>query len=364
MAIQKINILFTSPFGNFVGGGQWSLYYLIKYIDKDRFEPFVILPEEGTFYDKLIKENVKVDILLYRKITQFNICKLIKLRRFLKKNNIQLIHTDDTTDTFYFGLVGKLLNIPVIWHIRVGERNIFLDKFLTKLADKLITVSKTLSLKFPWVMKSKIVTIYNGIDLKGDTEFRHNILSNYPIQNKIVVANIGRICDQKGQFELIKKIENINSKAVLIFIGENNTPEYHKINEYVRKHNIGDRIFFTGYLNDIQSIYNDIDILTVTSIYGEGFPRTIIESMSHSIPVISTDCIGASESISNNETGYIIKGNDFNLYVEKLNDLINLKNKRIEFGKNGYKRVKTYFDAEKMSKSVQLIYLQIIQNRL
>ncbi len=49
------NILYTTAFSNMAGGGQWSLYYLIKHLDKDRFHPLVLCPEQGELSDKMIK---------------------------------------------------------------------------------------------------------------------------------------------------------------------------------------------------------------------------------------------------------------------------------------------------------------------
>ena len=59
------------------------------------------------------------------------------------------------------------------------------------------------------------------------------------------------------------------------------------------------RVKWVGEVNDVVGIMNASDLITVTSIMGEGFPNVIIEAMSCGTPCISTD-VGDSNQLIHN----------------------------------------------------------------
>ena len=57
--MKKAKILYFSSFGSLKGGGQKSLLLLFKHIDREKFEPVCVTPEEGLFTAKLKETGVK-----------------------------------------------------------------------------------------------------------------------------------------------------------------------------------------------------------------------------------------------------------------------------------------------------------------
>jgi len=51
---------------------------------------------------------------------------------------------------------------------------------------------------------------------------------------------------------------------------------------------LGESIFFTGFMEDIAKIYKIMDVFVLPS-HREGMPRSIIEAMASSNPVIATN---------------------------------------------------------------------------
>lgn len=360
---KKSTILYTSPSGDMSGGGQWSLYHLIKNLDFNQYIPIVALPYKGSFYYKLFEHKIKVAIIPLPRILQMNILKIIQLINFVRKNRVNIIHTDTTRETFYYGIVGKLLGVPVIWHIRVSDRHMVMDKILVKLCDALIPVSHELKKYFKWTLPRKIHPIYNGFDFRISREKENSILrKKYDIQSKIIVANIGRIEPRKEQFELIKESNNIDRSACLVFVGETNSKYCNKIKSYINDNHLAREIIFTGHQPDIYSIYKEIDILIFTARYGEGLPRSIIEAMAFKKPIITMNCTGASEVVNNGKTGYIIKSNDMIEFIKKLNKLICSQHLREKMGEQGYLHARKKFNIEKSIQRVQRLYSQLLIN--
>jgi glycosyltransferase involved in cell wall biosynthesis len=69
-----------------------------------------------------------------------------------------------------------------------------------------------------------------------------------------------------------------------------------------------DNFFLAGYHDKPHQLFCEGDISILTSI-SEGFPYTVLESMSCGIPVVATDVGGVTEALE--KCGFICKPKDF-----------------------------------------------------
>jgi len=361
---QRYNILYTTSFGHMRGGGQWSLYYLIKHLNKDVFRPTVLCPDEGELTAKMRGAGAEVICFNVGRIRYLNPFVINRLITIIKEKQIALIHTDSSTETFYAGIAARLMRIPLVWHIRVSEEEWILDRVLSPLATRLILVSRALTQRFPWLENSpKMVVIYNGIGLEefDNSPDTSSIRSEFNIgQGTILLGCIGRIEERKGQTDIISAMRDIDN-AKLILVGGGDARYIKNIQRLCQEFGIGDRVFFTGYRDDIPSLLRDIDIFVFPSIMGEGFPRAILEAMAAKKPVVATDNAGNPEAVEDGLTGYIVPAGDGSLLAAKLNELVANKGKRTAMGRAGRKRVEGFFPIQRNVEGTQNLYLDILK---
>jgi glycosyltransferase involved in cell wall biosynthesis len=67
---------------------------------------------------------------------------------------------------------------------------------------------------------------------------------------------------------------------------------------------VDDRIFLLGHRSDVDLIYPALDMLSLCSTYGEGFPNVLCEAMACGVPCVATD-VGDSAKIIG-ECGFIV----------------------------------------------------------
>ena len=63
--------------------------------------------------------------------------------------------------------------------------------------------------------------------------------------------------------------------------------------------------------------YLNSDLFVLPSYY-EGLPNVMLDAMNHEIPIISTNCSGASDILQKNSGGFIIPINDQNELEKKI----------------------------------------------
>lgn len=358
------NILYTTSFSNMAGGGQWSLYYLIEHLDKDRFHPIVLCPDEGELAQKMRAAGAEIIIMKTGRIRSLNPFTIKKIASIITDRNISLIHTDSTTETFYAGIAAKIMKVPLLWHIRARDGEWLLDKILPALSTKLVLVADALRTRFKHLDTGKAPTINNGIDLEEfDSYTASPIREEFNVdKDAAIVVCVGRIEELKGQEYLVSAMKHINH-AKLVLAGRADEIYLNKIKTLCKELDISDRVIFAGHRDDIPSILKSSDILALPTLT-EAFSRVILEAMAASKPVVATDAGGNSEAVIDNETGYIVRTKDTAALAEKINRLITDKEKRKHMGMAGRKRLGEKYDIKNIARQIEEVYLEVLQDNL
>ncbi|MBK5100501.1 MAG: glycosyltransferase family 4 protein [Desulfobacteraceae bacterium] len=370
MKDSRYNILSFSSFGDMKGGGQESLFQLVKNLNKGVFRPVIVVPEYGELAEKVQSENIPVVKISLPAVLNPRIYeKLIALRnlaKIIKQYKIDLIHTDGPRNTFYGGILSKLCGKPLIWHIRVSDKDKY-DRILYHLSTKLILVANALKNRFDWDDRSqKMVTIYNGIDFSEFTpnNFKFEIREVYGIKNNsLIIITVARIERLKGQKYLIEACGRLKEKIQnfhVLLVGEIAESDYFReCNDLSDKLGIRDRITFTGRENRVNQILSESDLFVLPSL-SEAFPRSLLEAMAVGKPVIVTDVGGCSEAVVNEESGYIVPPKESELLAEKIFMMLANKELRHNTGRASAVRARSLFDIKETVKQTEKVFTETI----
>ena len=265
----------------------------------------------------------------------------IRLKKFLKNNPQDILINVDVILALYSIPLKLFFKTKIIsWEhfnfkINNGTKNRDIARKLSaKYADYIIVLTKAdLDMyKSNLKLKCPIVNIYNPIV--------GNVKKNNKKEN-IVLAS-GRFTYAKNFQELIEiweKVETKNPQWKLLICG--NGEDFNSIKELILKKELKN-VVLPGFCKNMADYYNKASIFVMTS-RNEGFPMVLLEAQQHSIPIISYDCLtGPSEIIENGKNGYLIKYGDKNDFINKLNNLMNNKEKLNLFSENSSLLIKKY----------------------
>lgn len=213
--------------------------------------------------------------------------------------------------------------------------------------------------------RKKTLIIPNGLNVE-DYNFSYD---ERLYGDGVVVGSIARVVPIKDIITMVRSFEK-SKKSVpeikLVIVGPTEEDrEYHLyVREYVRSRDIKD-IIFTGkvdYNIYLQSLYS-MDIFLLTSI-SEGQPISILEAMSCSKPVVSTDVGSCSELILGNgdgigEAGIVAPVMDTDAIANAIISLAKDKSLRKKMGEAGRKRVSEFYTIKYMGDSYQKIYDEV-----
>lgn len=379
---KRKKILFLHSGAELYGADQ-ILLTIASNLDKRKYEPIVILPNDGPLVEELSKKNVRVNIISYPIIRRkyFNTLGIIRLskeyffscrelKKFVEKEKIDIIHSN-TLAVLEGIYLKKRTSIKLITHIHemIDNPKIiakFLYKINLKYCDKMIVVSNSVKTHISKLTKNnldKIIVIHNGIEQIKYNSDNEKYYSEFNIpSNSKVVAIVGRINDIKGQNHFIDAMKNVinkNNKVFGLIIGDAFSGQEWRVEQLkklIKDENLEQKVIYCGFRRDIKNIYNIINLLVLSSIKNDSFPTVVLEAMSCGIPTIAYKCGGVKEMIENSVNGYLIEQGNIMDLSKKIEEVIGDEETLNLLSKNSILNYRKNFSIKKFINNIENIY--------
>jgi glycosyltransferase involved in cell wall biosynthesis len=110
---------------------------------------------------------------------------------------------------------------------------------------------------------------------------------------------------------------------------------------------------------EMRAAYARSDVVLVPSVCFDAFPRTVLEAMAASRPVVSTHYGGAPEAIVDGVTGYVVSPSDAEAMAEKILSLLRDPEKARRMGQAGRERIKKVFNIDDKVKRLIACYREL-----
>jgi len=356
-----MNVLYLSNLRDFWGGAERSLYEILKNIDKTKVTPFFATSQDGELAKAIKKLGIKT--LSLRPFSIRRPAPILSITyaliRFIRENEIQIIHNNQCVDSQYSWIAAKITHTPIINHLR-DSQYYRLDHFLINHVDWNICISNDLLHRFS---TSRVTLIHNGIELdKYDVEMPY-VADDH---RRVEIGLIGRIVPQKGQESLIqaaKLVLQSNPEVHFRIYGDMNSVSERDYKQHlhslVNEYQLENDVEFMGYAHDVVTALRQIDISVVPSSR-EPFGRVVIESMACQKPVIGSN-IGGIPDIITDETGILVPPNDPAALADAILFLAKKPELRASMGRAGRIRIEEFFTTERTVLKIIDLYGNLLQ---
>jgi len=357
-------------------GAQRVIFNLVKAIDRNRFEPLVAVwggPKEFVSHFEAI--NIKViDLNAYGTI---DIGAILRLYKFLRKNNIDVLHTHLFRMHIIGRLVGRLANVQYIvtTHHNMLESNHKVTRLLERVTRRLSDITTAVSRAaeesyFPssalfskkgLLAGRKHFTIYNAIDIDeidGAKEISvpWQKRAELGLGEEFIFVCVARLHPCKGHeylLDAVNKLRQTHPFMRLILVGEG--PIHAKLVQEVQIRGIDKYVLFCGVRNDIYEILHASNALVLPSVY-EGFGIAIAEAMAVGLPVIATNLDTISEIVKNGETGLLVPPRNANKLAKAMAYIMDNPETAGRYGHNGRNRVDKLFSIKDIARQYEALY--------
>ncbi|MCY1225883.1 N,N'-diacetylbacillosaminyl-diphospho-undecaprenol alpha-1,3-N-acetylgalactosaminyltransferase [compost metagenome] len=337
------------------GAERMAVNYANSLGSRIEFSALAATRKEGPLKERL-NENVSY-LFLERKRT-FDLKAVSKLKKFIKEQQIQIIHAHGTS--FFLAVLLKLTypKIKIVWHDHHGgraEQSIYKNKMLkscSRFFDAVVVVNTELK---SWAManlKVKNILYLPNFAVKDANEKKRTILKGEDGKRIVCLSNLR---NPKNHIAVLEAFFNLGLKDKgwsLHFVGKEYNDGYSlQLKQFIKNNDVEDAVFIYGSTPDVYNVLEQGSIGVLASLY-EGFPVTLLEYGLSDLAVVSTNVGYCSEIIEDEKTGLVFDPTDRKKLEIQLDRMVRDKEFRTEM-------------ATALSESIQLKYSEeIVMNAL
>ena len=239
---------------------------------------------------------------------------LFVLVRIFARERFDIVHTHCSKAGAIGRIAARLSGIKQIYHsshcfafLRCGnfltkKIYLFAERLLARFTTKFIAVSDSDAESAQnWKIfdMDKCTIVNNGLSVninpckQVQDETISQIRNSFGIPaESLVVATVCRLVEYKGLFTFIEAARLSKRNAVFVIAG--NGPLKVRLEKYIAKNKLSDKVRLLGHICDMDRLYNICDLVVLCSTM-EAQPFTLLEAMRAQCAIIASDVPGNRE---------------------------------------------------------------------
>jgi glycosyltransferase involved in cell wall biosynthesis len=185
-------------------------------------------------------------------------------------------------------------------------------------------------------------------------------------ENTPVIANIGMIRSDKGQFKLLKAallVLEQRPDARFIFVGQGTGDRLRerKLRQAIYDSGLENKIIMLGYRWDTPDILAAANMVVIASFCTEASPIVLREAFASGRPVIATKIGDVPEIIRNGENGLMIEPNDSDALASSILTFLSDENLAARCASNALQYAREHFCFDRMMRAKMVVDLTLVQ---
>jgi len=308
------------------GGGAEAVLFRLCCADATDTHTVISLVDEGVYGQPLRDLGVTVHCLGMPR-GRITLAGLRRLWTVLRTSRADVVQTWMYHADLLGGVAARLAGLRrVYWGIRNSNLKPAASKFSTIAIARLCAV---LSRRVPHRIvscgqraaeihvnlgydKTKVVVIPNGYDLerfRPDAESRSRLRGEWRIPDRTpLLGMVGRFDPQKDHEGLLRALGTLQRRGIdfrCVLVGSGMSPENGALAEWLKSQRLRDQVLLLGRRSDIPAVMSALDLLVLSSRYGEAFPNVLAEAMACGTPCVTTDVGDSAEIVGG--TGWVVR---------------------------------------------------------
>ena len=296
----------------------------------------------------------------------------LELRRFIKKHDIDIVHTHNLNADVVGLMVRFLAPVKIITTVYVWgkfnlKRNIIqiINKFVILFFDMVTPHCKDTYRKTArFIHKRKLGLLICGFELhipKISKAERVRKRHSYGIgENQILLINIARFYPEKAQDFLLYSFKEIvgkfpNARLWILGVG----PLESELKSLCTQLDLDSSVRFLGFVENLAEILPLIDIQVHPS-HMEGVPLSICSGMAAGLPIVVSDVGGIREIITHEQSGILVPEDDRGAFVAEVCNLIEKIERRKSLGAAARHFIENEYSLEHAVGEVERAYVDLL----
>jgi glycosyltransferase involved in cell wall biosynthesis len=325
-----------------------------------------ILLNEGKLAREIGKLGVPIDIVDETRLNFFQIKK--RFHEILMKFNPDIVHTHRLKENILGYLSSRKAGqgIPLVctqhgldepelhlkWKLLSRANRYILSRHFKNIVavSEDIRIALSESYGFP---SEKLIVIHNGTETPEEIQPDGG-------SHPFTIGSAGRFFPVKDYpffVEVAAEINQVSKDICFELAGEG--PEFENISERIMRRGLQDVFRLKGFMENMSEFYKGLDLYINTSLH-EGFPMSVLEAMSHGLPVVAPKEGGIKEVVIDGLQGFLIEGRDPKQFAQKCLAIFQDQNLRQSMGTASKEKVIGEYSIKTMAGKYYDLYKKIL----
>jgi glycosyltransferase involved in cell wall biosynthesis len=323
-------------------------------------EATVLALHGGPLAEQARKEGVPVRVLTGRNA----LARVLETVAYLGGQRPRVIHPHNPS-SLHYALVGKSVSgakLVLTYHGRGlrEARTPHAGEWCR--TDAVVSVSHGAVEQLPVaVPASRVTVIRNGVLHTPPSADRKQLRSKLGLGAGPVGVMVARMDGLKGHDTLVRAVANVrdSGRAVTVLLAGDGA-ERPRIEGLARELDLGPEwLRFLGFRTDVPDLLTAADFFLLPSVT-EGLPLSMLEAMTHGLPVLATPVGGIPEVIRDSEHGYLVPVHGHAELAAAMARLVDDPGLLLALGQRARCRAMEEFSFERMTRE----YLELYQRLL
>lgn len=333
-------IIVAFPFvGDSVGGSHMSALHLIRNLDREKYQPLVMLHRaDGPAAALFEKEKIPYEMAPVSRFLEggpgdvlFLLRDLRRMQNFLRRRSVRLLHTNDGRMHVTWQLAGRLAGVKCLWHHRGNPDAFGLCNMANWTADHVVAVSRFSSPKGRHWSEKNCSVVHSPFDIErisaDRTASRRMLIDELGCpEDTVLIGYFGALVERKRPVTFAEITAALARRAAPrpvrgALFGE----DYGGLADAVRRRaselGAADIVRLMGFHYPPTPWMAACDILMVPAVK-EPLGRTLVEAMLLGTAVIAADSGGSPEAIDDGRTGFIVPSDQPEAFAERAGQLM------------------------------------------
>jgi glycosyltransferase involved in cell wall biosynthesis len=262
--------------------------------------------KEGRF--KEVRKSTNVPLYETPMRSRFDFRAIGQLCSLADEHGYELIHAHTPRSLMVGSLLAARLKLPLVYHVHsptsrdstrawTNRMNALIERLSLSAVSHLITVSESLAdfMRQSGVDSDLISVVPNGVPAASPRPPRSVNATTWTL------GTVALFRPRKGTEVLLEALADLRLRGFdvrLKAIGGCETPEYEtRLRELAGRLDLLDHVNWRGFCKDVDAELNEVDLLVLPSLFGEGMPMVVLEALAKGIPVVGTTVEGVPEVI-------------------------------------------------------------------
>lgn len=356
-----------------LGGGNRVLMDIVGRLDRARYKPLLVVPEQGPLTEWAAAEQVPHWIVpgadpIGKGMTFRRAACMLPI---FARHRVRIVHAMAETCYRAAGLAGTAVRAARIVHFGYPPDVSGLRASFPVGPDVLIGCYDAQARELGAIVRRfrpacRAVAIPNGIDVErfaGESP-RSSSAQIPALDASHMVLAVGHLSEIKGHPTFLRAAALLAPsypECRFWLLGDETTDKgaRKRLENIADENGIGDRVRFLGWRSDVPSLLQAADVVALPSL-SEGLPLALLEAMACGRPVVATPVGGVPEVLDDGSTGLLVPPGDAPALAKAISTLLDNESLRHRLGRQARCVIEERFSLPRVVGSIEQLYRRVL----